>query len=168
MKPAFVRNAKLIVIVCASIVGFAGCDSFTAPVDIDVRTDKMGFPLTGSFGGRSAMVTGTVFNDETRSVWLGYCGSAIQKQAGKQWVDVWLQDCSGVNGVLREIRPQESATFRVDVIESFASSLGPPFSFDPCSSHRVVVALYDKDEVTSTTERIISPSNSFSFVGDCI
>ena len=168
METAFVRNAKLMVIVLAASVGFAGCDSSTNPVEVHVRTNATQYPPSGSIGQRSVKITGTLSNEDSKSVWMDYCGIAIQKRSRNGWVTVWQENCAAVNGTPTEIEPGESILFGIDLSEKPGSvSYRPAFEFDFCSEHRVVLPLAEDGKYTDNTKAVIAPSNSFGFNSVC-
>jgi hypothetical protein len=168
MESTFVKNAKLMGIVFAAAVGIAGCDSSTGPVEVHVRTNVTEYPPAGSIGQRSVAVTGTLSNEDSKSVWLDYCGVAIQRRSSSGWITVWQESCAGVDGSPTEVEPGESILFGIELFEKPGSiSYRPAFQFDVCNEHRVLLPLTDDGQYTDKTKPIIAPSNSFGFGGLC-
>jgi hypothetical protein len=167
MESAFVRNAKLMVIVIASTVGLASCDVLTSPVEVHVRTDAAQYPPSGALGHQSTVVTATLVNNDTKSVFLLLCGAFIQKRVGGVWVTAWQRDCSGVNGVNMEVKPEQSVPLSFELNEASADSFNPAFPFDVCNVHRVAVALSDHEQYAPNEKIVVVGSNSFGFGGLC-
>lgn len=171
MIPDSVSKLSSRLMLSAVAVLLAACESATGPqplpAGVEVRTSGTAFVVDTVGASKRATITGTVTNSSGRTLVLAYCGDAIAKLAGSEWVDVWVENCAGVNGVDIEVAPRATATFGIHV----ENVPGASQSFDfgaPNAQYRVRVRMTVKapvqfgDEVfeIQADDRL---SNSFSF-----
>jgi len=166
MKTDFVSGLKSFSFVIALAGAAIGCDSDPAgplglPGGVEIRTTADVFNIQTVNATKTATVTATVVNNGFKTVFVGYCGDRIYKRVGAEWVEVWAQDCSAVNGVLTQLPPGGVMSAGA-LLSASGSSLGPPFVFETGAVYSISVPLLLKTGDGPDELEPIDPRESMS------
>ena len=166
MQTDFVSGLKSLSLVIVVATAAVGCDSEPAgplglPGGLEIRTTANVFNIQTVNATKTATVTATVVNNGLTTVFVHFCGDRIYKRVGADWVVVWAEECSAVDGIFSQLPPggvRSTSTF----LSATGSSLGPPFVFETGAVYAVSVPLLLKTDDDPDEFKLIDPRESIS------
>ena len=168
MKTQFVSALKSFSVAAALAGALVGCDSDAVgpvglPGGVEIRAATTTFGIAIINGEKTSVVSMRVVNNGFTPIFRHYCGARVYKKVDADWVEVWAEDCSAVDGVFSELAPGSVTT--VDRLLSDPASpfsLGGPFKFETGVYYRMSVPLLVKSGDGPADFRLINPRETMS------
>lgn len=168
VKTQFVRALKSLPFVIALAGAVVGCDSDAVgpvglPGGVEIRAATTTFGIAIINGEKTSVVSMIMVNNGFTTILQHYCGVRVYKKVDMDWVEVWAEECSGVNGTLSELTPGAVTTVsRLLSDPASPFSLGGAFKFETGVYYRMSVPLLVKTGDGPDDFRAINPRESMS------
>ena len=167
VKTQFVSALKSLTFAVA-LAAAVGCDSDAVgptglPGGVEIRATTTTFGIAIINGEKTSVVSMRVVNNGFTTIFKHYCGARVYKKVDVDWVEVWAEDCSAVDGIFTELAP--GAVTTIDRLLSDPASpfsMGGPFKFETGVYYRMSVPLLMKTGDGPNDFRLINPRESMS------